>query len=445
MDFLITNEKIESLLRGRSLDGYEIMLGSSRNLSLEVKEQKVDTFKCSTPVGVSIRVLKAGSMGFSYSSSLDEPDLARMIDNAVVGAETQTPEEFHAFPGPQSYPNVGEIFDELLVSVREEEKVARAMELERLVLAHDPRVRRVRKATYGESSYEVMISNSLGVMGNYRGTSVSSSVSVIAEEGGDSQTGWDFGFSNRFSEVDVAAIAVAAAGKAVGLLGARRIPTMRCPVVLDNHVATEILEVLAPSFLGENVQKGKSLLAGRLGEKLFAPCLRIRDDGTLPGGMATTPFDGEGVAHRNTTVVEAGVVTAFLYDSFCARKGGAESTGNSTRAGAKSTPHMGVTNFFIENGEASLACLLAGIERGMLITDVMGMHTANPISGDFSVGATGYLIEGGAVTAPVKGVAITGNIVDLFRNVELVGGDLRFFGAVGAPALRISSLDVSGE
>lgn len=445
MNFQETAGRIEKLLASRALDGYEIMLGSSRNLSVEVKEQKVDTFKCSQPVGVGVRVRTGAGMGFSYSTSLDEADLARMIDNALVGAETQTPDECHGFPLPQEYPVLTGLVDEELAGVSEEAKVGRALELERLVLAEDPRMRKVRKSTYGEADYRVFIRNSLGVEGSYRGTSVSSSVSAIAEADGDSQMGWDFGFSTRFAGVDVVSIAHSAAGKATGLLGAQKIPTMRCPAVLDNYVATEILEVLAPAFLAESVQKGKSLLAGRLGELLFASGLRIRDDGTLVGGMATTPFDGEGVAHRNTVLVEAGVLQGFLYDTYCACKDGVTSTGNSVRSGVKGVPHMGVTNFFIENGTRTRRDLLAGIDRGILVTDVMGMHTANPISGDFSVGAAGFLIEGGEVTVPVKGIAIAGNILELFRSVEGVGDDLRFFGGVGSPSLRIAALDVSGH
>ena len=445
MDFTAIVDRVESLLKARAIDGYEISLGASRNLSIEVKEQKVDTFKCAAPVGVSIRVLNARGLGFSFSTSLDESDLLKMIDNALVSAETQTPDEFNGLPLPQAYPAIAGMFDDGLSLVGEEEKIGRAMELERLVLAADPRVRRVRKASYGESGYEVFIRNSLGVEGNYRGTSVSSSVLAVAEAGGDSQTGWDFGFSNFFTGVDVAAIAGTAAAKAAGLLGARKIPTMRCPAVLDNYVATEILEVLASAFLAENVQKGKSLLAGRVGEELFSPVLRIRDDGTLPGGMGTAPFDAEGVAQRNNVLVEGGRLKGFLYDTYCARKAGMVSTGNAARGGVKSPHHVGVTNFFIENGTLSFAGLLKGIDRGIVVTSVMGMHTANPISGDFSVGAAGFLIENGVVTVPVKGIAIAGNILELFRNVEQVGNDLRFFGEVGAPSLRITALDVSGE
>jgi PmbA protein len=445
MDFKKTSDKVESLLRGRSLDGWEIFQVASRNLSIEVKERKVDAFSCSQPVGVSVRVLKGGSMGFSFSTSLDDVDLATMIDSALVGAENQTPDEFHVIPLPEEYPTIPGMFDESLARVGEEKKIERALELERLTLAADHRVKKVRKATYGESAYEVAIRNSLGVTGSYRGTSVSSSVAALAEEGGDSQMGWDYGFSTAYSTIDIETIAHTAAAKAAGLLGARKVPTMRCPTILDNYVATDILEVLAPAFLAENVQKGKSLLAGREGEMLFAGCLRMRDDGILPGGMATAPFDGEGVARRNTVLVEGGILRGFLYDSYCGRKAGKTSTGNAARGGVKGPPRMGVNNFFIENGSDSLAGLAEGIGRGLLVTSVMGMHTANPISGDFSVGAAGFLIENGSVTVPVKGVAISGNILELFRSVEKVGDDLRFFGAVGAPSLRIASLDVSGE
>jgi PmbA protein len=438
-------DKIESLLKGRSTDGYEICLSASRNLTIEVRERKVDTFKCSAPVVVSIRVLKARAMGFSYSTSLDGPGLVKMIDNALASAEIQTPDECNLLPAPMGYPLLTGLFDEGLALIDERVKIERALELERLVLATDPRIKRVRKASYGESVYEGHIRNSLGVEGSYRDTSVTGSVSAIAEEGNDSQIGWDFAFSNFFAGVDVTAIAAAAAAKATGLLGARKISTMRCPAVLDNRVAGEILEVLSQAFLAENVQKGKSLLAGRVGEDIFSAQLRIRDDGTLPGGMGTAPFDAEGVGQRNTVLVEEGRLMGLLYDTYCACKGGTASTGNATRGSSKNPPRMGVTNFFIENGAAPLAAMIRGVDRGVLITEVMGMHTANPISGDFSVGATGFLIEQGTLTMPVKGIAIAGNILDIFRNVEMTGNDLRFFGAVGSPSLKIAELDVGGE
>jgi len=405
----------------------------------------VDTFRCSEPVGVSVRLLKGEGLGFSFSTSMSEADLADMIDNALVGAATQTPDAFNGLPGPMPVPQLDGLYDEALAKVTEEEKISRAMDLERLTLAADPRLKRVRKSSYGESDYCVAIRNSLGISGGYCGTSVSSSIAIVAEDDGDSQMGWDFGFSSRFDGVDVASIAAGAALKATALLGAETIPTMRCPAILDSHVAGEILGVLAPSFLAESVQKGKSMLAGKLGERIFSSNFRMRDNGILWEGIATTPFDGEGVASQDTLLVQDGVLLQFLYDSYCARKDGCASTGNASRGGVRGLPHMGVTNFYIENGSTSASELMSGISRGILLTDVIGMHTANSISGDFSVGASGFLIENGVVTRPVKGIAIAGNIMDIFSKVEAVGDDLRFFGSVASPSLRIESLDVSGK
>lgn len=446
-DYTAVLDTIEGKLKGLALDGYEICLGSSRNLSVEVKEQKVDTFKCSSPVGVSVRVLREHGMGFSYSTSFADADVARMIENALAGASYQTPDDFNTLPEKSAVPvpEVGCLFDENLVAIPEEEKIAVAMNLERSALAADPQIKRVRKASYGESAFSVQIRNSRGITGRYSATSVSCSLSAVAEADGDSQMGWDFCWSNFFRDIDPGKVARTAAEKAKGLLGATKIDSMNCPAILDRYVAGEILDVLAPAFLAENVLKGKSLLADRVGQPIASSLLRIRDDGTLPGGMATTPFDGEGVPHRNVLLVDGGVLCGYLYDTYYGARSGMSSTGNAVRGGAKGLPHLGVTNFFIENGTTSFSGLCAGIDRGVYITDVMGMHTANPVSGDFSVGASGFLIENGRITVPIKGIAISGNILGLLQGVEGVADDLRFYGEVGSPSLRIAALDVSGH
>lgn len=444
MEITAIADRVESLLKKYPLDGFEIMSGHARTLSIEVKEGKVDTFKAAEPVGVSVRILKNGGMGFSFSSSLDDTDLERMINGAVVGAQTQSPEPCSCFPVAAGYREMPELFDPELAGVAVAAKIDRALELERLTLAADSRIVRVRKATYGETVYSVHLRNSQGIYGSYDGSSVSSSVAALAEDCGESQMGWDFDFSSRYGDIDIAKVARQAAAKGVAMLGARKIPSMHSPVVLENHVAAEFLELLAPSFSAENLFKGKSLLKDKVGETVFSAALRIRDDGTLPGGMATSPFDGEGVPHQDTVLVTEGVLAGYLFDTLYARKMGSVSTGNSARGGVKGLPHLGLSNLFIENGATSAANLLAGIQTGLLITSLIGMHTANSVSGDFSVGAAGFLIENGVVTFPVKGVAISGNVMDLFRNVELVGDDLRFYSSIGAPALKISSLDISG-
>ena len=213
MDPIAVMDSIEALLKRHPLDGYEIFMSSARNLTIEVKDGKVDTFKCAAPVGVGVRVLSSAVLGFSFSTSLDEQDLLRMIENAMTSARYQSADELSAFPIPEPYPSITGLFDESLAGVGESEKIGRAMELEMVAMASDRRIKRVRKAVYGESIYEGFIRNSLGVAGSLRDTSITCSVTAIAEEGEDSQMGWDFGFSNSFTGVDVEKIAATAAGR----------------------------------------------------------------------------------------------------------------------------------------------------------------------------------------------------------------------------------------
>jgi PmbA protein len=439
-------DTVERLLKGRQLDGYEIMVSQSRDLSIEAKGGRLDSFKCAEPFGVAIRVQCGEGLGFSFSTSLEPSALLRMVDGALVAAQLQTPDPCNLLPLPSAcYPQLPWLFDPELAGIPEEQKIARALELERLTLSRDPRLKRVRKCSYGESLYQLSIRNSHGLTAGYQGSYVSCSISAVAEADGDAQIGADWGFSNSFAGIDLSAIADGASRKATAMLGARTIATMRCPVVLENRVAKELLEVLAPSFVAENLHKGKSILRGRVGEKLFSELLTVRDDGLLAGQTGSAPCDGEGVPQQNTLLVCDGVLQGFLFDSYWGKKLGSASTGNSVRNGVKSPPRMGVHNLFIQPDKNSLQQLISGVDKGMLITEVMGMHTANPISGDFSVGAAGFYLEGGAIKHPVKGVAIAGNLLDLFRGVDMVADDLRFSGSVGSPALRVGALDVSGS
>jgi len=222
-------DRVERLLKSRTLDGYEIMTGHSRTLSIEAKDGKIDTFKSAEPVGVSIRILQQGAMGFSYSSSFVDADLLRMVDSACIGAQMQTPDQFNLLPGQAQYPEMPELLDRNLAEVPVAEKVERALELERLTLAADNRIKRVRKAAYGESIHAVHIRNSSSVYGGYSGSSASSSVAAIAESAGDSQLGWDFGYSAGFEGVDIVAIAASAAKMALAQLGAKKIAGMKPP------------------------------------------------------------------------------------------------------------------------------------------------------------------------------------------------------------------------
>ncbi|HWI54368.1 MAG TPA: metallopeptidase TldD-related protein, partial [Desulfobacteria bacterium] len=249
----------------------------------------------------------------------------------------------------------------------------------------------------------------------------------------------------NFRELDPLRIGREAAQKAVRKLGAATVGTQKAVIVFDPYVATNFLGVIAPALSAEAVQKGKSLFGGRVGQTVASDKISIIDHGAMPGGISSAPFDGEGVPTSKTVLVQNGELKGFLHNTYTAAKDGVTSTGNGTRGSFKSTPEVGTTNFYIEPGPHSPDDMLKDISSGLYITDVMGMHTANPISGDFSVGAAGIWIENGKLTKPVRGVAIAGNILELLKEVEGVGSDLSFFGSKGSPTIRIAKMTVSGS
>jgi PmbA protein len=279
---------------------------------------------------------------------------------------------------------------------------------------------------------------------HHRGSMFSSSLACKAEENGDAQMGYEYVFSPFLSKLDLEFCARSGAESAVELLGAGKPKSTKCPAVIRNDVVSELLDFLSGSFFGEEIEKGKSLLQGKLNEKIFADFIEILDDGLLEGGLATRPFDGEGTASQTTKLVDRGVFSNILLDRKYAKRFGRKATGNSSRS-IKAPPSISTTNLYLKPGTKPLAELVRDVGDGILITNLMGVHTANSVTGAFSLGASGLMIRGGKTAEPVKGFAVAGNILELFRNVAALGSDLRFFGSTGTPSLLLPELSVSGE
>jgi PmbA protein len=272
----------------------------------------------------------------------------------------------------------------------------------------------------------------------------SASLACKAEENGDAQMGYEYVFSPFLSKLDLEFCAKSGAESATELLGATKPTSMKCPAVIRNDVVSDLLDFLSGSFSGDDIEKGKSLLQGKHGEKIFSDIITILDDGLMPGGLATRPFDAEGTASRTTRVVDQGVFKSLLLDRKYAKRFKMSPTGNSSRS-VKSPPGISTTNFYLQPGKKSLSELIRDVGDGIMIKNLMGVHTANSVTGNFSLGASGILIQDGKLTKPVKGFAVAGNILSLFREVQALGSDLRFFGSVGAPSLFIPELAVSGD
>ncbi|UCD84762.1 MAG: TldD/PmbA family protein [Deltaproteobacteria bacterium] len=438
--------KVTKELKARAVEGYEIYLAKSRNLAIEVRKAEIESLKSAETMGVSLRVLRGRSLGFSYSTELNNQSLKKMVSNAVEGSEQVSSDPHLEFPSSDSssLPDL-EIFDENLIDIPLEEKLLLARELEEAARAYDPRVKKIHRATYHEGQEEVWMRNSRGLERHKKATLASCNIMAIATQNGESQVGWDLDFNHFFTGLKRKEIGVRAARKAVDMLGAKSIKTTKVPIILENSAACELLGTLAPSFLAESVQKKRSTLAGKMNQLIFSSLLNITDDGLYPGGVATAPFDAEGVERKKTPLIVEGRLVSYLYDIHCANREGVNSTGNSTRPSLKLPPQMGISNLFIEKGTASFERLLSDLGTGLLITELLGVHTADPISGDFSVGATGHWVEKGKRIFPVKEIAFSGNLIQLFRKVDQVGNDLRLFGPVGSPSLMLKEMTISGE
>ncbi len=427
-----------------NLDGYDVFLVQAEELAVEAKGGRVEALTRSAETGLGLRAVVGSRVGATYTLDLSPKGIDRAVDQARALAALSTPEPaFSLSPPPPDLPEV-EAADLELARLPQEAKIELALEMEKAALAFDERVVKVRRASYEEGHARTRLINSLGLDLFREETLCQASATVLAREGEESQMGWDFSFSPFFNRLEATRCAEKAAAQAVGLLGARKAPSGFHQVVLNNLVASEILSVLAPAFLAENVQKGKSLLAGRTGKKLFSPQLNLIDDGLYPFGVGSRPFDDEGVPQQRTDLVREGRLKGFLYDRLAAAREGQASTGNARRGSVKSPPLSGATNLFIEPKEGQLDQLVAQIDEGLLITEVMGLHTADPISGEFSLGAAGFWLKGGQKAYPVRGAAFSGNLIDLFARVVQVGADLRFLGRVGSPSLIIQGLDVAG-
>jgi len=423
----------------------EVYMTSSESTSIEIKDQMVDSFELAKDKGIGLRVIVNGACGFSYSNNFSKNAIKGLIEKAIISAKNSTPDKFRNFPeAVKKYPEV-RCFDDDLKKISVEEKIERTKLVEKVGRDFDRRITNVRKCSYNDTQYEVIILNSHGLHYSNRGTYCSCSITLIAQEKKAMETGWEMDFSRQFNELDFERVGREAARRAIEMLGAISIETKKVPVLLDPYVAMEFLSIFASSLSADHVQKGKSMLEGKLGERVAARQVSIIDDGTLPGGIGSAPADGEGVPMERTDLVKSGILKGFLYDLYTASKDNTVSTGNGFRGGFKDTPHVGISNLYIEKGEFSQEKIISDIDEGFLIKEAMGVHTANPISGDFSLGVSGLWIRGGKISFPVRGVVISGNILDLFKSVERVGSDLRFFGRIGSPTLMVKEMNISGK
>jgi PmbA protein len=396
-----------------------------------------------------VRAWIGGRVGYAFGTDLSEAGVAAIAARAAEAAGVADEDEFAGPPAPDgAAPAIDGLTDPSIAEWPTAKVAELALAVERAAVAADPRIAGVEQAVYAESADRVAIASSTGVEGFYEASSCYAYLQALAESGEGRETGLGFGLARGPAGLDPAAIGREGAERAVAMIGAGQPASRACPVVLDPTVAASFAGLIGGTLGADAVQRGRSPFAERLGEEVAGEALVLHDDGLHPGGLASSPFDGEGVPRRRTALIEGSRLRAFLYDTYTARRGDAESTASAGRGGYRAQPSVSPSNLVVAPGALSFEQLLAEAGDGVYVTDVAGLHSGvNPVSGVFSVGASGREIAAGELAAPVREFTIAGDLVSMLRAVRAAGAEARwvpFGGSVSTPPLLIGEMTVSG-
>lgn len=426
--------------------GVEVEAFVARESETEVRayEGEVESLTVASSHGIGVRVVRDGRQGFAYAATLDDETLRETFDEATDNARFGSVDEFAGVAEPDGVtPEPLDLYRSELAEFAAEDKVALALELERVTLAADPRVTGVESAEYADTVYESAVATSRGVAASSRETGCYLAAYTLASDGDDTQTGFGFSVGRHPGELSVETAGTDSAERATRLLGAAKAPTRRLTVVLDPYVTARIIGIVGATLSGEAVLKGRSLFADRMNESVGASMLTLVDDATDPEAFTASAIDAEGLATRRVPLIVDGVLDAFLYDTYTARRAGVASTGSAVRGGFKGTPGVGAHALRLTPGTRSPSEIVADIEDGLLVQGVTGLHSGvNAVSGDFSVGAEGLRIRDGETAEPIREVTIASTIQRLLADVVEVGSDLEWL-PMSAAGMTLAIADVT--
>ena len=439
----------------RAKQGEEVEVYVARGVDTEVRafEGEVESLSSAASSGVGVRVLltgdpKGGRLGFAWAGSLENDVVTAALEEARDNATyaTADPDVVLAVPDGVEAAEL-DLWDDRLMKTPTDAKVAFAIDLEQRVRSADSRIRQVSSADYGDEQVESALASTTGVRAFSRRTAAFLSVSAIAGEGPDTQTGTGFSVGSSPDELDSEVAARDAVTRSVRMLGAAKVPSDRVTVVFDPRVVSTLLAVISSGLSGEAVVKGRSFFAGRIGEEVAAPNVTLVDDPTDKRAFSASAYDGEGLACRRNVLVEDGILQRFLYDTVSARRAGTVSTGSAVRGGFSGTPGAGCRAVVLQPGELDQEQILKAVGHGLYVQSMTGVHSGvNPISGDFSVGAEGLMIRDGLLAEPVREVTVASSMQRMLQSVLHVGSDVEWLPGIAAgQTLAIAEMQLSGS
>lgn len=410
----------------------------------------VESLTAATQRGIGVRAWTGSRVGYAYGTDLSEAGVVALASRVAEAAAIADEDEFAGPPSAADGNSADLELSDPSLREWETERVAElTLAIERAATEADARIAGVEQAVYADSAERIAIASSTGIAGEYERTSCYGYVQALAEGDGGRETGLGFDLGRGPAALDPASIGGEGAERALEMIGARKPESRNCPVVLDPTVAASFVALVGRALGADTVQRGRSPFAGLVGHEVAGEALVIHDDGLDPAGSTSSPFDGEGVPRRRTPLIEGGKLHTYLYNTYTAHRGGAASTGNAGRGGYRSQPSVAASNLVVTPGTLGLEELLHEVDEGALITDVAGLHSGvNPVTGAFSVGASGRAIRAGEAAEPLREFTIASDLVSMLMAVRAVGATPRwvpFGGSVSTPPLLIGEMTIGGS
>ncbi len=439
---------VEAALKEGASDA-EAYASEDAGREVRVHGGEIESLTAATQRGIGVRAWIGQRVGYAYGTDLSETGIAALAGRAAEAARAADEDEF-AGP-PSAVPATTDLqLEDPAIGEWPADRIAElTLRIESAALGADPRIAGVEQAVYADSAERVAVVSSTGIEGEYSSSSCYGYLQALAEGEDGRETGLGFDLGRGPAALDPAAIGREGAERAAEMIGAGKPESKSCAVVLDPTVAASFISLIGRGLGAGSVQRGRSPFAGRVGEEVAGEVLTLLDDGLDPDGFASAPFDGEGVPRRRTPLIEGKVLRTYLFDTYAARRGDAASTGNASRGGYRSQPSVSASNLIVAPGPFGFGELLGEAGEGVYVTDVAGLHSGvNPVSGVFSVGASGRAIRAGALAEPLREFTIASDLVSMLRAVQAVGAAARwvpFGGSVCTPPLLIGEMTIAGS
>ncbi|MFL5907286.1 MAG: TldD/PmbA family protein [Solirubrobacterales bacterium] len=422
----------------------------SRNREVRVHAGEVESLTEASGRGVGLRAWIGRRTGYAYGTDLSDAGISQLAEAAVGAARVADEDESAGAPDPptEPIPEIPGLLDPAVSGTETATVIDLAKRIERTALDRDPRVSGVEEVVYVDEQSQAAIVTSHGVAGSYETSTAYAYLQAMASENSEVQTGLGFGVGRSPGDLEAEAIGAEAGDEASSMLGATKPDSRTCPVVLSDRVTASFAGFIGAALCADEVQRGRSPFADRLGDELASAALELADDGVDPGGLVSAPFDGEGTPRGRTPLVGGGKLLAYLHDTYTARRAGARSTGNAARRSYRTPPSVSISNLVIEPGELSLEQLIRETGEGVMITEVAGLHSGvNPVTGRYSVGASGRAIRGGELAEPLREFTIAGDLLGTLAAVRAVGSESRwvpFGGSVRTAPMLVGELTIGG-